>query len=55
MHKLLQAVKSCYIPNLSITFEECEDEDQAFVCAQGVCHPPKSDSITLKKILTLPG
>ena len=53
IHKLLQVVKSCYIPNLSIIYEECDHEGQAFVCARGACHPPLSDSIALKRMLIL--
>lgn len=54
IHKLLQAAKTCYVPNLSITFEESDDEVQAIVCARGTCHPPISDSMVLKRILTMP-
>lgn len=53
IRKLLQAAKSSYAPNLSITFEECDEPDQAFVCTHGVCHPPLSDSVALKKLLAL--
>jgi uncharacterized protein YyaL (SSP411 family) len=51
IHKLLQAAKACYVYNMSLTFEESADEGQAFVCACGVCNPPVSDSIALRKIL----
>ncbi len=53
IHELLHAAKTCYVPNLSITFEESDGEGQAFVCARGACHPPLTDSITIKRILTV--
>ncbi len=52
IHELLQVAKSCYVPNLSITFEESDGEGQAFVCARGACSPPVADSIDLKKMLS---
>jgi len=52
IHELLQVAKTCYVPNLSITFEESDGEGQAFVCARGACSPPVADSIELKKLLS---
>ncbi len=52
MRDLLQHVKACYIPNLSITIEE-DDSSAATVslCARGTCYPPATDPAELAGIL----
>jgi uncharacterized protein YyaL (SSP411 family) len=51
MRELLQHIKACSIPNLSITYEAGQSIPSVSICAKGTCYPAAHSTDELAKIL----